>query len=97
LIAVKRIYDVSELSTKNQSLVEHECVKIRCDRFFLYMSAVHLVPGVEKRAYDLFVEDIEVITDNSNLCDVTLVLGDLNLPKARCHLEDGRSMKKAVL
>jgi hypothetical protein len=28
LIAVKRIFDVSELSTKNQYLVEHDRVKI---------------------------------------------------------------------
>jgi hypothetical protein len=26
------------------------------------------------------VEDIEIIKDNSNLCDVILVLGDFNLP-----------------
>jgi hypothetical protein len=30
-------------------------------------------PDVKKRAYELFVEDIEVITDNSKLCDVITV------------------------
>jgi hypothetical protein len=77
LITVKRIFDVSELSTKNQSLLEHEWVKIKCDRFFLYISAVYLAPDVKKRAYDLFVVYIEVITDNSDLCDVILVLGEV--------------------
>jgi hypothetical protein len=33
LIAVKRTFDVSEFSTKNQSLFEHECVRIKCDKF----------------------------------------------------------------
>jgi hypothetical protein len=33
LIAVKRIFDVSELSTKNLSFVEHACVKIKCVTF----------------------------------------------------------------
>jgi hypothetical protein len=37
LIAVKRIFDVSGLSTKNVSLVEHECVKIKCEYFSLYL------------------------------------------------------------
>jgi hypothetical protein len=32
-----------------------------------------LAPDVGNHAYDLFVEDIEVITDNSDLCDVILV------------------------
>jgi hypothetical protein len=35
-------------------------------------------PDVGKRA--LFVKDIEVITDNSDLCDVIFVFGDFNLP-----------------
>jgi hypothetical protein len=69
-IPVTRIFDVIELSTKNQSLVEHECVKIKCDKFFLYISAVHLAPNAGKHAYDLFGEEIVLITDNSNLCDV---------------------------
>jgi hypothetical protein len=43
-----------------------------------------------KRAYDLFVEDFEAITDNSDLCDVILVLGDFNLPKVRRKV-DGES------
>jgi hypothetical protein len=58
LIAVKRTFDVGELSTKNQILIEHECVIIKCEKFFLYISAVFLAPDVGKRAYDLFVEDI---------------------------------------
>jgi hypothetical protein len=40
-----------------------------------------LAPDIGKHAYDLFVEDIEAITDNSDLCDVILFLGDFNLPK----------------
>jgi hypothetical protein len=40
-----------------------------------------LAPDIGKHAYDLFVEDIEAITDNSDLCDVILVLGDFNLPR----------------
>jgi Reverse transcriptase (RNA-dependent DNA polymerase)/Endonuclease-reverse transcriptase len=88
LIAVKRVFDVSELSTKNQSLVEHECVKIKCDKIFLYISAVYLAPDVGKHAYDLFVEDIEVISDNSECRDVILVLGDFNLPKIRWKVDD---------
>jgi hypothetical protein len=42
LIAVKRNFDVSEVSTKNQSLLEHECLKIKCDRFFLNIIEVYL-------------------------------------------------------
>jgi hypothetical protein len=30
-------------------------------------------PDVEKRAYELFVDDIEVFTDNSELQDVILI------------------------
>jgi hypothetical protein len=37
LIAVNKIFDVSELSTKNVSLVEHECVKIECDDFMFQL------------------------------------------------------------
>jgi hypothetical protein len=47
-----------------------------------------LAPDVWKRAYDLFVEDIEAITDNSDLCDVILALGDLNLPKVRWKVDE---------
>jgi hypothetical protein len=49
LIAVKIIFDVSELSTKNLSLFEHECVKIKCNDFSLYVSAIYLAPDVGKR------------------------------------------------
>jgi hypothetical protein len=79
LVAVKRILNDIKLSTKTQSFVEHECIKIKCDKFFLYI----LAPDVGKRAYDLFEEDIEAITDNSVPSDVILVLGDFNLPKIR--------------
>jgi hypothetical protein len=54
----------------------------------LYISAVYLAPDVEKRAYDLFVEDIEAITDNSDLCDVILALGDLNWLKFRWKVDE---------
>jgi hypothetical protein len=40
-----------------------------------------LVPDVGKRAYELFVE--EAITDNSELWDVILILGDFYLPKVK--------------
>jgi hypothetical protein len=41
LIAVKRTFDVGELSTTNQSLIEHESVKIKCDKFFfVYFSGL---------------------------------------------------------
>jgi hypothetical protein len=33
------------------------------------------------------VEDIEAITDSSDLCDVILVLGDFNLPKIRWKVD----------
>jgi hypothetical protein len=56
-------------------------LNIECNDFFLYVSAIYLAPDVEKRAYELFVEDIKVITDNSELRDVILILGDFNLPK----------------
>jgi hypothetical protein len=65
LIAVKKIFDVSV--HKELSLVKHECVKIKCDDFSLNVSAIYLAPDVGKRAYELFVEDIEAITDNSGL------------------------------
>jgi hypothetical protein len=39
-------------------------------------------------AYDLFVEDIEAITDNSDLCDVIIVHGDFNLPKIRWKVDE---------
>jgi hypothetical protein len=38
------------------------------------------------------VEDIEVITNNSDLCDVFLVFGDFNLP----NLSDGRLIMKVA-
>jgi hypothetical protein len=83
LIAAKQTFDVGELSTENQYLIRLKCVRTKCDRFFLYISAVYLAPDIGKRAYDLFVEEIEAITDNSDHCDVNLVLGDFNLPKVR--------------
>jgi hypothetical protein len=52
---------------KKISLVEHECVKIKCNDFSFYVSAIYLAPAVGKRTYELFVEDIETITDNSDL------------------------------
>jgi hypothetical protein len=36
-------------------------LNIECNDFFLYVSAIYLAPDVEKRAYELFVEDIKVI------------------------------------
>jgi hypothetical protein len=51
--------------------------KIKCDKFFLYISAVYLAPNV-----------IEAITDNSDLCDVNLVFGDFNLPKVRRKVDE---------
>jgi hypothetical protein len=34
------------------------------------------------------VEDIEAITDNSDLCDVILVLGHFNLPRVRWKVDE---------
>jgi hypothetical protein len=79
LIAVKWTFDVNELSTKNQSLVEHECARIKCDKFFLYNSAVYLAQDFRKRAYDLFVEDIEAFTDNRE---------SENQPKSRWKVDE---------
>jgi hypothetical protein len=70
---------VSGLSTKNLSLVEHECVKNKCDDFFLYVSAIYLA---------IYVEDIEAITDNSELQDFILILGDFNLPKVKWKVDE---------
>jgi hypothetical protein len=49
---------------------------------------LNVAPGVGKRAYDLFVDGIEAITDNSNLCDDILVLDDINLPKIRWMVDE---------
>jgi hypothetical protein len=54
----------------------------------LYISVVYLASDVGKHANDLFVEDIEAIMDNSDLCDVVLVLGDLNLPRVRWKVDE---------
>jgi hypothetical protein len=54
LIVVKWIFDVSMPSTKNQSFVEHECVKIKCERFFLYILSVYLASDVGKSLMTLF-------------------------------------------
>jgi hypothetical protein len=54
----------------------------------LYVSAIYLVLDVGKRAYELFVEDIEAITDNSGLRDIILVLGDFNLPKVKWKVDE---------
>jgi hypothetical protein len=70
------------------SLVEHECVKIKCKDFPLYVSASYLAPDVGKRTYELYVEDIEASTDNSGLRDVVLILGDFNLPKVKCKVDE---------
>jgi hypothetical protein len=94
LNAVKRIFDVSELSTKNRiSLVANMNVLRLNVMTFPCISAIFLAPDVGKRAYELFVEDIEAITDNSELRDVILILGDFNLPKVkRKVVEESGSM-----
>jgi hypothetical protein len=53
----------------------------------LYVTAIYLALDVGKRAYELFVEDIEAITDNSGLRDVILIFGDFNLPKVKCTVD----------
>jgi hypothetical protein len=79
-VLIKRIFDVSELSTKNLSLLKHECVKIKCNDFSLYVSAIYLAPDVEKRAYkDSWMK----LRDNSGLRDVILIIGDFKLPKVK--------------
>jgi hypothetical protein len=47
-----------------------------------------LAPDIGKRAYELFVEDIEAITDNSGPRDVILFLGDFNLPKLKWKVDE---------
>jgi hypothetical protein len=54
----------------------------------LYVSAIYLAPDVGKRAYELFVEDIEAITYNSGLRDVILILGDFNLLKDKWKVDE---------
>jgi hypothetical protein len=44
----------------------------------MYVSAIYLAPDGGKRAYELFMEDIEAITDNRELRDVILIRGDFN-------------------
>jgi hypothetical protein len=43
---------------------------------------------VEKRDYELFVKDIETITDNSGLRDFILIFGDFNLPKVKWKVDE---------
>jgi hypothetical protein len=38
--------------------------------------------------YELFVENIEAITDNSGQRDVILILGDFNLPKVKRKVDE---------
>jgi hypothetical protein len=54
----------------------------------LYVSAIYLAPDVGKCAYELFVEDIKAITDNSGLRDVILILGYFNLPKVKWKFDE---------
>jgi hypothetical protein len=74
--------------TKKISLVEQECVKIKCNAFSLYVSSINLALDVGKRALELFVENIEAITDNSGLRDVTLIFGNFNLPKVKWKVDE---------
>jgi hypothetical protein len=46
-------------------------------QLFTWLLTLESVPN------ELFVEDIEAITDNSGLRDVILVPGDFNLPKVK--------------
>jgi hypothetical protein len=69
LIGVKRIFDVSELSTKNISLVEHECVKINVTTFpcmfqlFTWLLMLESVP----MNYSWNTLRLSQYTDNSGL------------------------------
>jgi hypothetical protein len=76
LIAVKRDFDVDVISTRHGLRIEHECVRVRCSEYSYYKSAVYLVSDVGKSAYDLFVEDMDVIVGSSRVIDRILVLGD---------------------
>jgi hypothetical protein len=89
LIAVKRTFNVSELSTKNQSLIEHECGKLNVASFscifqrFTYLEMSESVPTTY-----LWKKSQKEVTDNSDLCDVNLVLGDCNLPIVSWKLDE---------
>jgi hypothetical protein len=52
------------------------------------VSAIYLAADIGKRAFELFVEDIEAITDNSELQDVISILGDFNLPKFKWKVDE---------
>jgi hypothetical protein len=65
-----RRHQGAQTTQKKQIPSSRAFVRIKCDKFYLYISAVYLASVVEKRAYDLFVEDIEVIMDDSDRCDV---------------------------
>jgi hypothetical protein len=81
LIAVKRIFDVEELDTASGDRLEHMCVKLRCSDRSFFISAVYLAPDVGEASYELFVRDIELIVEKSQLVDHVVVMGDFNLPK----------------
>jgi hypothetical protein len=93
LIAVQRTFDISELSTKNQSFVEHKCVKIKCDKFFLYISAVYLAPDVGKRVPTTYL----LKTLKLSRTTVTFVTLFWVSVTSICRKSDGRLTKKAAL
>jgi hypothetical protein len=63
-------------------------LRLNVKDFSLCVSAIYLAPDVGKRAYALFVEDIEAMTDNSGLRDVILVLGHFELPKLKWKVDE---------
>jgi hypothetical protein len=93
LIVVQRTFDISELSTKNQSLVEHECVRIKCDKFFLYISAVYLAPDVGKRVPTTYLWK----TLNLSRTTVTSVTSFWLSVTSKCRKSDERLTKTAAL
>jgi Endonuclease-reverse transcriptase len=97
LIAIKKIYDSVEVTTKNQKLIEHMCIKVKCNNYFYYISAVYLAPNIGKSYYELYIEDIEEISSRSEICDSILVLGDFNLPKLRWRYDDDDSGSGGLL
>jgi hypothetical protein len=54
----------------------------------LNVSANYLTSDVGERAFELFVEDIEVIMDNSGLQNFILILGDFNLPEFKWKVDE---------
>jgi hypothetical protein len=54
----------------------------------LNVSAIYLASDVGALAFELFVEEIEAVMDNSGLQDVILIIGDFNLPEFKWKVDE---------